>query len=130
MTHDPITSSTHRYYNDQARFEKTYEGCEKEVVKMTDKDLIDYIQDFPKLENRYYDFIMKDLRLTYCKLAGRNPDIMPTQLGGIPNLLIELFQRENYLAYFWNMDDDQQKEFRRQVAEFMAEKIENEREDV
>lgn len=125
--HDPIVSDTNRYHNQLARQQEIHESCEKEVAKWTDHELIDYIKDY--CSDAYYDFIMENLRLLYCKLSGRDPNIMRTKLGGIPNLLIELFQPENYLAYFWDLDPDEQTKVREIVIEHYADKKINEDEE-
>lgn len=112
-----------RQPDEQVGLERMREAAEIEVDNMQDKELIEYIKDYQKLENRFYDFIMGDLRLTYCKMQGIDPKYIPTKLGGIPNLLIELFQPENYLDYFWDLVPDQQKACRELVIEFIFERM-------
>lgn len=125
---DPVVNDTNRYHSEQASLERIYETCEKEVASWTDHQLIEQIINDAKVGDLFYDFIMADLRQTHCKLQGIDPDFMRTKLGGIPNLLIELFQPENYLTYFWDMVPEQQEAFRKIVAEYMAEQQINEME--
>lgn len=108
--HDPIVSDTNRYHDEQANLERIHESAEIEVDNMQDKELIEYIKDYPKLTDRFYDFIMNELKSFY------EPKIF-----GVPNLLIELFQPENYLMYFWDLIPEQQKKCREMVVEYIYE---------
>lgn len=108
MSHDPIESATNRYYDENDADARIAESAQEEVEEMTDRQLVEYILDYPKLSERFYEFIMDDLKAFY-----------EPKLFGVPNLLIELLQPENYYTYFWDLELDKQKKVRELVAEFI-----------
>lgn len=97
-------------------YTRFYENVKREVTKWTDHELIEYITDY--CDDLYYDFIMADLKAYYCL----NPNIMQSKLGGIPNLLIDLFEPQNYLTYFWDLTPEKQAKVKSLVIEFKTEK--------
>lgn len=100
--------------------ETLFENILESMEEKTNKEMAEIISDDRVLEEMFFDFIMAEQKKLYSDKA--NPIFHQNQLNGIPNLIVELFQPENYLVFLLDLSSEKRKEWVELVANHFYDK--------